>query len=472
MSSTGSERLRPRGHVRYRATKNRSDTRLMQDLSVQNFRCFRGQQVARLAPLTLLVGENSTGKTSFLAAVTAILEVANYDGDPDFRAIPYDLGSFPEIAHRQHPHGRHRGAESFSIGVRFADPEVESIGVDATFVLGVGAAPILASVTWSAGDVWIRGLGSDAEAGTELGSASGAWRLPASSGETDLRHLYRGDSYFLVRTIRQAAESGTPGKLRPLQGDTPAVPTGEDYRKLIDLCVNSIGFDVAATHGAPIRSSPRRTYDPVRLTPDSQGFSMPSFLASAYSQDAERWRLMKQRLEEFGRASGLFDEIFVSRLGREEFGPFQLEVRKWGKKRKGPKHNLIDVGYGVSQVLPMLVDLMYPRGSSLFLLQQPEIHLHPSAQAELGSLFCATAASGRQLIIETHSDYLVDRILLDIRDKRTNLKPDDVSVLYFEREDLAVTIHSISIDDEGNVLDAPEGYRKFFKDELQRVIDY
>ena len=108
----------------------------------------------------------------------------------------------------------------------------------------------------------------------------------------------------------------------------------------------------------------------------------------------------------------------------------------------------------------------------MFLLQQPEVHLHPSAQAELGSLFCTTAGPQCQLIVETHSDYILDRILLDIRDTRTHLKPDDVSILYFERDDLSVNIHSLRIDDEGNVLDAPAGYRGFFRDELKRVIDY
>ena len=132
----------------------------------------------------------------------------------------------------------------------------------------------------------------------------------------------------------------------------------------------------------------------------------------------------------------------------------------------------MDVGYGVSQVLPLLVSLIHPDGSSLYLLQQPEVHLHPSAQAALGSLFCTTAASGRQIIVETHSDYILDRILLDIRDKRTDLKPDDVSILYFERDDLDVSIHSLRIDDEGNVIDAPDGYRGFFRDELKRVIDF
>ena len=199
---------------------------------------------------------------------------------------------------------------------------------------------------------------------------------------------------------------------------------------------------------------------------------MPAFLANAHARDPEAWQQLKHRIEEFGHMSGLFDEIFVKRLGNHEFEPFQLEVRKWGKKRKGGRRNLVDVGYGVSQVLPLLVEMLRRDGDSLFLLQQPEVHLHPSAQAALGSLFCATAASGRQLVVETHSDYIVDRILLDIRDKRANLKPDDVSIVYFEREDLAVTIHSIRIDDEGNVLNAPDGYRSFFTDELNRMMKY
>ena len=187
------------------------------------------------------------------------------------------------------------------------------------------------------------------------------------------------------------------------------------------------------------------------------------------------WGRLKEDMESFGRISGLFDEISVKQLGRSEGGPFQLEVSKHGKHgkhRKGAKRNLIDVGYGVSQILPVLMEMFRPGGAQLMLFQQPEVHLHPSAQAALGTLFCRTAAAGRQLIVETHSDYIVDRILLDVRDKRAKLRPDDVSVLYFEREDTGVLIHSLGIDGEGNVVDAPEGYRSFFKDELNRIIDY
>ena len=90
----------------------------LQEFTLRDFRCFREQQTARLAPLTLLVGENSTGKTSFLAAVRAMLQVGSYHEDPDFRAPPYDLGSFREIAYRQAPSGNRGGADSFGLGFK------------------------------------------------------------------------------------------------------------------------------------------------------------------------------------------------------------------------------------------------------------------------------------------------------------------------------------------------------------------
>ena len=443
----------------------------LQELRLRDFRCFREQQTARLAPLTLLVGENSTGKTSFLAAVRAMLEVGSDHRDPDFRAPPYDLGSFHEIAYRQDANGRGGGAESFGLGFEYAGELVEAVVVDATFTLGDGAAPKLSTVLWRAGDVWVREQRGSPEIRTELGCASGSWRLPVLR-DPDRRYLYGRDAFAFSRLLGAAVESGRPGEMQSLHGDANSVPTERDHAELNRLYFESAKFRSGALAGAPIRSSPLRTYDPVRLVQDPQGVSIPAFLANMHARSPDEWQDMKSDLEEFGRKSGLFDDVFVKRFGRHEFEPFQLEVRKRGKTRKGARRNLIDVGYGVSQVLPLLVELFRHDRTSMFLLQQPEVHLHPSAQAELGSLLGATAGSQCQLVVETHSDYILDRILLDIRDKRSDLKPDDISILYFERDDLSVTIHSIRIDDEGNVLDAPEGYRGFFRDELKRVIDY
>ena len=77
----------------------------MEKINPEKLRCFREEQTVRLAPLTLLVGENSTGKTSFMALIRALVDIAVGWQVPDFKEDPYDLGSFDEIAH-------HRGARA------------------------------------------------------------------------------------------------------------------------------------------------------------------------------------------------------------------------------------------------------------------------------------------------------------------------------------------------------------------------
>ena len=72
--------------------------------------------------------------------------------------------------------------------------------------------------------------------------------------------------------------------------------------------------------------------------------------------------------------------------------------------------------------------------------------------------------------METHSDHLLDRVRMEVSDGKTGLKPDDVSILFFERGDLDVSIHSLRIDDRGNILDAPDSYRSFFMEEVQRSL--
>ena len=128
------------------------------------------------------------------------------------------------------------------------------------------------------------------------------------------------------------------------------------------------------------------------------------------------------------------------------------------------------MGYGVSQVLPVIIELLRKDAPPVFLLQQPEVHLHPSAQAALGSLFCEVASLRQQLIVETHSDHILDRIRMDVRDRKGSLKPDDVSILFFERKGLDVQIHSLRLDEHGNVLDAPPNYRRFFMKEQERSL--
>ena len=421
-----------------------------QELRLQNFRCFRDPQTARLAPLTLLVGENSTGKTSFLAAVRAICDVAFLSKEPNFRETPYDLGAFPEIVHRSNV--RDQTPDAFQISIEAAT-EPHLFGCSAAFKSGSGVAPVVASGRVTYGRAWVEWRNTDNDnVCFTFGSGDESW----GSSELDTAP---GDWHSVVKCSRTMKEDS--GDQEWDSGDLAA---------MYDLIADRSLSDSPPFASAPLRASPRRTYDPRLPLPDPQGSYVPTFLSSMQLRNADQWSELKRSMEEYGRTSGLFDELLVKQFGAYEGAPFQLLVRKFGKRRKGLKRNLIDVGYGVSQAIPMLVELFRPGGTSVFLLQQPEVHLHPLAQAELGSLFCKAAASGRQFIIETHSDYIVDRVRMDVRDRTTKLTTEDVSLLFFERSDLDVRVHSLRFDELGNVLDAPHSYGRFFMNETRRSV--
>ena len=136
----------------------------------------------------------------------------------------------------------------------------------------------------------------------------------------------------------------------------------------------------------------------------------------------------------------------------------------------GPRSNLIDVGYGVSQVLPIVVDILTSEEAHNYLLQQPEVHLHPRGQAELASFLAAIVKNtDNWLTIETHSDYIIDRLRADIRDKK-HILPDQVSVLFLERIGIETNIHQMFIDEDGNLQNAPGVYRRFTLQEERRLL--
>ena len=444
----------------------------MDSVTLKNYRCFREEQTARLAPLTLLVGENSTGKTSFLAILRALWDVAFADRAPDFREEPYDLGSFEDIVHNRGGHAD--TLDSFEASTVISTPYSEGYAVDfhATFK-SYGSAPFPSRRRLRGKDGWVE------ENVNEKGTTLSIFSIQQDQWEAVDREydfLYDPD-YRLIplgeipwSVAQELQNTGYKGEL----------PSRDDIRKLDrlfyfrgnHLLLPRWNTESRPFAGAPVRSRPRRTYDPIRPARDAEGEYIPAYLANLYRGNSDEWQKLKASLEDFGRRSGLFDDIAITSFGKTSGAPFQIRIRKWGKRRKGVDRNLIDVGYGVSQTLPMLTELLRPDSPQMFLLQQPEVHLHPSAQAALGSLFCAVASQRKQLIVETHSDYIIDRVRMDVRDNTAGLKPDDVSILYFERDDLDVKIHSIRLDEMGNVLGAPPGYRQFFTDEMMRSVGF
>lgn len=444
-------------------------------IALKNFRCFRKAQSARLAPLTLLVGENNTGKTSFLAMLRALWDVAYSERVPDFKEDPYDLGSFDEIAHYRG--GRGGRADTFGAGFNFTSKGArENVSYQFTVTFkqkGNVPLPVYIRLACPDQEIWLENFEEDEIWQLRFGTSKGAWQGEMPRG-FDLDRNSPPTSLFFMILQSQMEDQEIMNELTPLDGSVQS--TAEDWKQIQDLIFRFGLFGLGGLFhreqrpyaGAPVRAKPQRTYDPARPTRDPEGDYIPMYLATV--QNRENWETVKDGLEQFGQTSGLFNEISVKQLGGKTSGPFQVQLRKSGRKAKGPTRNLIDMGYGVSQVLPVITEMLRGDGPSMFLLQQPEVYLHPRAQAALGSLFGKIARPDQQLVVETHSAHLVDRVRMDVRDGTTPLMPEDVSILFFEYNDLDVYIHSLELDQEGNVLNAPLSYRQFFMEETRKSL--
>ena len=267
-----------------------------------------------------------------------------------------------------------------------------------------------------------------------------------------LDHLLRPNGYSRVSDDVRPIANGLAGLLDPKR-------SGSSWR----LWLPDIPPVVAV---APLRSKPKRTYDPVREAASPDGEHIPMLMMRLDRTEAGDWSSLHDDLIEFGRNSGMFSDIKVRSHGRQMSDPFQLQV----KVRSGSYANIMDVGYGVSQSLPILVDVRRARRRT-FLLQQPEVHLHPRAQASLAELFAESWKRNKnRFLIETHSDYIIDRVRILVRKGR--LKTDDVAILYFESKRNSVVVHNLTLDGDGNLQNVPDGYRDFFLRETDLLLGF
>jgi predicted ATPase len=216
---------------------------------------------------------------------------------------------------------------------------------------------------------------------------------------------------------------------------------------------------------APIRTKPRRTYDEINDEYKPEGDHIPIILSRVLDEDNRQKQILLDALKSYGVKSGLFKNVKVKRLGKRPSDPFQLFVTISG----GREANIVDVGYGVNQVLPVLVESILAPSDRRITMQQPEVHLHPRAQSALGSFMVDLVQKHKkQFVLETHSDYILDRVRQEVA--AGHIDKDKVSILFFEKPGFETTVHVLKLDKQGNVLNAPPSYREFFLKEQLNLL--
>ena len=450
------------------------------ELILHDVRCFQGEQYGHCKPITLLVGENSTGKTTFLSCYSALhrlfAERRKLDQQLDFNEEPFSMGSFRNIASSNHK--SNEPVDKFKIGLAVSSKEqigVPPCRLTATFS-EQGSQPVLSSFYFQ----------FDEHSFLEMRRSDTDATIMAIPGSQEQVNLPFSDSIFLLECLitvgvkeKSLATSDLFTNLRQINDyldnlfDEYDSPTRDsEHRNRFGDWFPNLGNLIPV---APLRSKPKRTYDPIRETRSPEGEHIPMLMMRLARTDQCNWESLHNRLVKFGSESGLFSDIDVKYHGRQMSDPFQLEVNV----RSGLPTNIMDVGYGVSQSLPILVDVLttedeFSQNSGkicTFLLQQPEVHLHPRAQAQLASLFVEShTKSNNRFLIETHSDYFIDRFRIAVR--KGLLEADSVSVLYFEPNANGVTIDNMSLDENGNLMDVPDGCRSFFEMETDTLLGF
>ena len=483
----------------------RLDARL-EEFIIGNVRCFTEEQRVPIRPITLLVGANSTGKTTFLGGYRVLhnltvspfvygegLDLSFFTSPPpSFNDEPFRMGAFRDIVN----HGiLKRPAPSFQLGAKipflamaYEQEKAEKKRQHAASKSWRGKLDLIYS---------FQEVGASAVAHRATVRFSNGEKIDLVMGK-DLDKNRLGKEFHRLaivdpRTGRQVNVGGALGSMRvhEIEGALASLHSQLENKaqkgmKNIDEALNrqfypdcpkemserllSLDHHSAEYSLAPIRSKPKRTYNPASDEYNPEGDHVPMFLAQLSRTSKKEWESLRKRLVDFGKESGMFSDFKVKGLGKHVSDPFQIHV-----KAAGVMSNLIDVGYGVGQIYPLLVQIMRATQRKMratFLLQEPEVHLHPQAQAALTSFFAKSVKDdGHAFIIETHGDSIIDRVRICVSNGL--IPPEDVVILFFEPQTRgSVKIHPIMMDKMANLQGAPKGYRDFFMEEDDRLLGF
>jgi hypothetical protein len=463
-------------------------------LRLENFRLFRDSTLFNLAPLTCLVGRNSSGKSSILSAILLLKQSLEQESigreiAPLVLTGPYcDLGDYDDVVHN---HMRSEAISfSFSMDVLdlkradwqgdapFVDlsrqkpmhddyyffrpseklPDEGSVNVRLTFSVNRPFGPSLSRV-----EVGVSEVGTASCIRTIRGERKQHWRtytrgVPPRSIEFHLA----GQRVFPWVGVRASQYKRFDQKRKKII---------RLFSTVSNLLLRFLEGTLSRSEViGPFRPAPERRYvfggfGASRGGPT--GEQAVNFLISETVLKSHGGRSLHGALAFWISHLKLAKSLRVKDLTHRQ-NLFEVDVKGAGSRAES---NLSDVGFGVSQVLPVLVQGLLMRRGGIYLVQQPEIHLHPDAQAGLADFFIYLACHGVITVVETHSEHLLLRLRRRLAEGGTPLvaaprskeqvRPlsvEDVAVLYTGPERSGATVKQLDLGESFQFENLPTGF--------------
>ncbi len=451
---------------------------MLKQLRIKNFKGWKDTGTIRMAPISLFFGANSSGKSSigqFLMMLKQTVE------SPDRKAVFYpggknsavQLGSYQEMVFHRDPESKIAFNYRWSLAemLKFKDPLTGQIfsGDNLCFHAEVGLkgkdqhALVLDQLNYELMEADVAKLSIGMERNMERKSGK--------------RSEYKVDAtnYTLKRKQGRAWYPGAPVRFYGFPDEVVAYHQNADFVQ--DLNLRHEKLFRSLCYLGPLRTKAERLYSWTGIEPESVGYAGENTVAAILAARNRKISLG------YKRPAKLFEEIIALKLKEmgliEEFkvNPISEQRQEYEVKicTKGSKDwvDLPDVGFGISQVLPVLVQCFYAPDRSIILMEQPEIHLHPSAQSALADVMIDVINSREngvdrniQLVIETHSEHFLRR--LQRRIAEDVVPQEKVSAYFANIAKTPATLELLQIDIFGNILNWPEN---FFGDEMDDITE-
>lgn len=422
---------------------------MLTHLKLENFKIWRSTGPTRLASITLLLGTNSSGKSSLIQSLLLIRQTVKGDdpnldlnlGNPD-ADDSVTLGQFKDLLCRHGAASESTSATQVGIEFRWSeDGQAESSTLfSARYNKGPAGSAELAFLR----------LGRDGQGFSVQRRKPGIYRLNLA---TQAKTLGQSADFRPQRSF--AFSASTLNKLGM---------QGELIKPIGPALLDELGRII---YLGPVRRLAQRDYVWAGRMPahigDDGAKAVDALIASGVARQAAKKRnqpvpaeaqLFEQTIR-WLKDMNLADGLSIRALGNS--ARYELLIENGDQAS-----NLKDVGVGVSQVIPVIVAALFAQPGHIVIVEEPESHLHPLAQSKLAELLAQVSKERNvQFIVETHSEHLFRRMQTLIA--KQQITPKDAAMYFVERDGKAARMRPLELDDFGRVKNWPEG---FFGDAL------
>ncbi|MCZ8023201.1 MAG: AAA family ATPase [Flavobacterium sp.] len=337
-------------------------------LYFDNFRGFN-KTFLPLNNVNFFVGENSSGKTSVLKLIK-ILSDHRFWFTQEFNSEEAELGYYSEIASHTN-----KTKKYFEIGIlgdfRDKDDGISAIKLKFENIEGI---PSVKEISLINDDINIQAVVEGSKVKYRYTTVNLKNIIEVNKFKY-FKNWVENNGLVNKDFIRddKASQFFSQALLFHVQTIIAQIKSSEEKGKSKRNRFSMPNFLQDVAWLAPIRTDPKRTYDSYKITFNPDGTHAPYLLKKLIGKDksSKSRERVETILQKFGKDSGLFDNIVIKPLGKGETSPFELQVLLNNQPLK-----ITNVGYGVSQILPLIIEVIARHEDTWFALQQPEIHLH------------------------------------------------------------------------------------------------